>query len=193
MNCRNRWIVCPADSLHPATDALTFAVGQKNAVHGKNRCRQNARAQRPAQQGMTGQNSKSGDRTEKLTTFGAGSTDISQSRAINPSATTTYASASVQSVFAHPVVRTHKVSCQPGGVMGYWAVTAASRNGEVAAVAPFRYVSLVFAICIGMSVFQEFPDRITLLGAAIIILSGLYSIGREHLRKRALSMAASPR
>ena len=77
--------------------------------------------------------------------------------------------------------------------MGYWAVTAASRTGEVAAVAPFRYVRLVFAICIGMSVFQEFPDRITLLGAAIIILSVLYSIGREHLRKRALSMAASPR
>ena len=79
------------------------------------------------------------------------------------------------------------------GTVGYWAVTAASRTGEVAAVAPFRYIRLVFAICIGMSVFQEFPDRITLLGAAIIILSGLYSIGREHLRKRALSMAASPR
>ncbi len=72
------------------------------------------------------------------------------------------------------------------GTGGYWAITAASRTGEVSVVSPFRYSRLIFAILIGTLVFAEVPDRLTLLGAAIIIGSGLYSFARERVRAKRL-------
>ena len=71
------------------------------------------------------------------------------------------------------------------GTAGYWAITSATRTGEVSVVSPFRYSRLVFAILLGMVAFAEFPDRLTLLGAAVIIGSGLYSFARERARSRA--------
>ena len=79
------------------------------------------------------------------------------------------------------------------GVVGYWAITGASRTGEVSVVAPFRYSRLVFAIIIGWLVFDEAADVITLSGAALIIASGLYSFARERSRKRALSLITAAR
>ena len=72
------------------------------------------------------------------------------------------------------------------GTAGYWAITQASRTGEVSVVSPFRYSRLVFAIVIGLTVFAEPADTMTLGGAGLIILSGLYSFARERRRKRAL-------
>jgi len=74
------------------------------------------------------------------------------------------------------------------GTAGYWLVVSASRTGEVAVVSPFRYTRLVFAILIGATVFGEVPDALTLIGATLIIGSGLYALARERARKRALSM-----
>lgn len=74
------------------------------------------------------------------------------------------------------------------GTAGYWAVVAASRTGEVSVVSPFRYARLIFAILIGAFVFDEVPDALTLIGAALIIGSGLYALACERARKRALSL-----
>ena len=52
-------------------------------------------------------------------------------------------------------------------------------------VAPFRYVRLVFAIIIAAVIFDENADGITLIGAALIIGSGLYAFARERARRRA--------
>lgn len=79
------------------------------------------------------------------------------------------------------------------GTAGYWAITAATRTGEVSVVAPFRYSRLIFAILIGTFVFAEIPDVITLSGAGLIIGSGLYSFARERARKRALPITAPAR
>jgi drug/metabolite transporter (DMT)-like permease len=79
------------------------------------------------------------------------------------------------------------------GTTGYWAITAATRTGEVSIVAPYRYTRLIFAILIGAFVFAEWPDRMTLIGASLIIGAGLYSFLRERARlqqARALSMLA---
>lgn len=74
------------------------------------------------------------------------------------------------------------------GILGYYAITAAMRIGEVSAVTPFRYSRLLFALFFGVTIFDERPDTWTLIGAAIVIGSGLYSLAREeHLRRRALS------
>ncbi|WP_295079726.1 DMT family transporter [Tabrizicola sp.] len=71
------------------------------------------------------------------------------------------------------------------GTAGYWAVTAAARTGEVSVVAPFRYSRLVFSMGIGVVFLAERPDPLTLVGAAIIVGSGLYAFARERARKRA--------
>lgn len=79
------------------------------------------------------------------------------------------------------------------GTAGYWAITAATRTGEVSVVSPFRYTRLIFAITIGALVFAEYPDGLTLLGAAVIIGSGLYSFARERARAANSARAAAKR
>lgn len=66
------------------------------------------------------------------------------------------------------------------GVAAYYALTIAMRTGEISVVAPFRYVRLVFAMLIGVLLFNERPDAMTLLGSSIIIASGLYTALRSR-------------
>jgi drug/metabolite transporter (DMT)-like permease len=73
------------------------------------------------------------------------------------------------------------------GLFGYYAVVAAMRLGEVSVVAPFRYTRLVFALAIAMVFLGERPSGSTLLGAAIVVGSGLYAFARA--RKRASPVA----
>jgi drug/metabolite transporter (DMT)-like permease len=75
------------------------------------------------------------------------------------------------------------------GTAGYWAVTAATRTGEVSVVAPFRYSRLVFSMGIGIVFLGERPDLLTLVGAGVIVASGLYAFARERARKRASLLA----
>ena len=64
------------------------------------------------------------------------------------------------------------------GVAGYYALTAAMRVGEVSLVTPFRYSRLLFALILGALVFAERPDAATLIGSAIIVASGIYTLLR---------------
>ena len=66
------------------------------------------------------------------------------------------------------------------GVLAYYALTSAMRMGEVSVVTPFRYTRLVFALILGASVFGERPDVATLLGSAVIVTSGIYTLLRSR-------------
>lgn len=77
------------------------------------------------------------------------------------------------------------------GVIAYWGIVAAMRVGDVAAVTPFRYTRLIFALFIGMTVFGERPDALMLAGAAIIAGSGIYTLWREG-RARAAAQSTPP-
>ena len=59
------------------------------------------------------------------------------------------------------------------GIAAYAALTNAMRTGDVAAVTPFRYSRLLFAMILGVTVFGEHPDAATLTGAGIIVLCGI--------------------
>jgi drug/metabolite transporter (DMT)-like permease len=61
-------------------------------------------------------------------------------------------------------------------IAGYHALTVAMRTGEIGAVAPFRYTRLVFALVVGVMIFGERPDILTLAGAAIVVVSGLLAL-----------------
>lgn len=68
------------------------------------------------------------------------------------------------------------------GILAYYALTAASRMGDVATITPFRYTRLIFALIFAYWIFDERPDGLTLLGAALIIASGIYTLWRERKR-----------
>ncbi len=64
---------------------------------------------------------------------------------------------------------------------GYLFSVSAMRVGEIGFVAPFRYTSLLVALVIGLLVFGDWPDHITLVGAAIVVATGLFTLWRERL------------
>lgn len=80
--------------------------------------------------------------------------------------------------------------CAVIGVGAYLLIVAATRIGDVAIVAPFRYSRLVFALVLAMIVLNERPDGIMLLGAAIVIASGIYTLVREARLRRTSPKAA---
>jgi drug/metabolite transporter (DMT)-like permease len=63
---------------------------------------------------------------------------------------------------------------------GYVAVIFAVRSGELSAIAPFRYSSILFAIIAGFLVWGELPDLIALLGMGIVTAAGIYTFMRER-------------
>ncbi|WP_246066659.1 DMT family transporter [Aliiroseovarius halocynthiae] len=65
------------------------------------------------------------------------------------------------------------------GVLAYGALTLAMRTGEISVVTPFRYSRLLFALILGVLMFNERPDLMTLAGSAIIVLSGLFLLSRS--------------
>ncbi len=79
------------------------------------------------------------------------------------------------------------------GLIGYYAVTLATRLGEASAVAPFRYTRLVFALILAGIFLGERPDAFMLTGTLLVIGSGLYTFAREaRLRRQASPVAGQP-
>jgi drug/metabolite transporter (DMT)-like permease len=65
------------------------------------------------------------------------------------------------------------------GFLGQLTITEAFRNGEASAIAPFEYTALAWALAIDWLVWHTLPDRWMLVGAAIIVASGLYLVRHE--------------
>ena len=65
------------------------------------------------------------------------------------------------------------------GFLGQLAISEAFRHGQAAAVAPFEYSALAWAVLIDWLFWHAAPDPWTLAGAAIIIASGIYLVRRE--------------
>ncbi len=68
------------------------------------------------------------------------------------------------------------------GSFGILCLTNAFRLAPVATVSPFEYTALIWGTLLGYLLWQELPDKLTLLGAAIVIASGLYILYRETLK-----------
>jgi len=71
-----------------------------------------------------------------------------------------------------------------GGIatLAQWVGIKALRFGEASIISSIKYTELVFASIFGFWIFDEIPDAQTLIGASVIILSGLLMIHREYLK-----------
>jgi len=66
------------------------------------------------------------------------------------------------------------------GGMGHYLFIHAYRLAPASSVAPFLYVQLLTMVAFGFAVFGDVPDVWTLIGAAVIIASGIYLLHRER-------------
>ena len=63
---------------------------------------------------------------------------------------------------------------------GYFFSVRVMRVGEISFVAPFRYTGLVWALLLGWLAFGDWPTPLTLLGAGIVVATGLFTLYRER-------------
>ena len=64
--------------------------------------------------------------------------------------------------------------------LGIIGVSLAFKSTDSAAITPLLYSEMIWAILFGVLVFGDYPDSWMLIGAGIIILSGLYLVHRER-------------
>lgn len=69
-------------------------------------------------------------------------------------------------------------------VVGYIFIIRVMRVGEVGVTTPFRYTALLWAVVLGWFAFGEWPDTLTLVGSAIVVASGLFTLLREARIRR---------
>ncbi|HVJ51936.1 MAG TPA: DMT family transporter [Aliidongia sp.] len=66
--------------------------------------------------------------------------------------------------------------------LAQWLVVIAYRYAPASVLAPLTYTQLIWSATLGYVVFGAFPDHWTFAGAAVIVLSGLYTAHRERVR-----------
>src|SRR5262249_1207801 len=101
-----------------------------------------------------------------IVTVASAATAITGWRPISPSAAAWFVAAGLLNTGAH------------------FLLIEAFRMAEAAVVAPMRYTSLIWGTIFGYLVWKELPDVWVLLGAAVIVASGVYMI-RSESRPRA--------
>jgi drug/metabolite transporter (DMT)-like permease len=70
------------------------------------------------------------------------------------------------------------------GGLGHYLLIQAFGHAPVSVLAPFAYTAILWVTASGYLVFGELPDVWTIVGAAIIIASGIYVFYRESYLRR---------
>jgi drug/metabolite transporter (DMT)-like permease len=63
---------------------------------------------------------------------------------------------------------------------GHWLLTAAFLRAPASLIAPFTYVQILWATLWGYLVFDQLPDRISAVGMAVIVASGIGLVLHER-------------
>jgi drug/metabolite transporter (DMT)-like permease len=77
------------------------------------------------------------------------------------------------------------------GGLGQLAMTGSLREAPVSVLAPFDYVQLIGAVLLGWLLVGTTPTLNTWAGATLIAGSGLYTVWREHRRRRDRAVPAT--
>ena len=71
------------------------------------------------------------------------------------------------------------------GTLGHWLLILAHARAPANVLAPFIYTQLLWSVLLGLFLFGDLPSRWTILGAMIVVGSGLYLLAQETLRRGA--------
>lgn len=63
---------------------------------------------------------------------------------------------------------------------GYLFSVVAMRVGDIGVVTPFRYTGLLWALLLGFVIFGDWPDGLTIIGALIVVATGIFTLIRER-------------
>ena len=74
---------------------------------------------------------------------------------------------------------------------GHFLTIKALEYAPASLLAPFAYIQLLWVSILGMAVFGDFPDSITLIGMAIVVAGGLL-VAASHRRRSAVISVDSP-
>jgi drug/metabolite transporter (DMT)-like permease len=69
-------------------------------------------------------------------------------------------------------------------MFGNYFMAEAFRNVDVSYVSPFRYTVIIWALLASYLTWGHVPDSLSFLGTGLIILSGLYTLYRERIKKK---------
>lgn len=105
-----------------------------------------------------------------------------------------YGSASLGTPWTPMDARTWGLTCAAAlmFVLGCSCAIMVMRVGEVSFTSLFRYSGLIFALILGYAWFGDWPDMLTLAGAAIVVGSGLFTLYREARASRRKSASHVP-
>jgi drug/metabolite transporter (DMT)-like permease len=73
--------------------------------------------------------------------------------------------------------------------LSHWLTIKALHFASGAIVGPFKYLSLVWAAAIGYVVWGDVPEPVKVVGAAVVVASGLYILRRETRRPKPVARA----
>jgi len=68
-------------------------------------------------------------------------------------------------------------------VAGYLFVIETVRVGDLSVSAPFRYTSVIGAVVVGLVLFDEIPDTLTIVGCCLIVLAGVITARSDRPSK----------
>jgi drug/metabolite transporter (DMT)-like permease len=68
------------------------------------------------------------------------------------------------------------------GAFGHWLLILAHARAPAPILSPFIYTQIIWMIALGYILFGDWPDMWTLVGAGVVIASGLYLLYRERVR-----------
>ena len=83
----------------------------------------------------------------------------------------------------HPVNASSWLLLLGAGVavlIGTFLSVMAMQTGEISFVSTFRYTAMLVAIGVGILIFDDWPDQLTLVGTVTIVATGVYSFYRER-------------
>jgi drug/metabolite transporter (DMT)-like permease len=89
-----------------------------------------------------------------------------------------------------PLVVLGMIAVGAFGWIGHLLLILAHRYAPAAILAPFIYTQLLWYIAGGLLVFGDVPAFYTLLGAAVVIASGLYLLYRERQQRAEATLKA---
>jgi drug/metabolite transporter (DMT)-like permease len=69
------------------------------------------------------------------------------------------------------------------GSLGQFTITEAFKRGQASLIAPFEYSALAWGLALDWVLWHTLPDAIVLIGAAIVVASGLFLLWSERRKQ----------